>query len=282
VSTTDDELPPQKPGDEIADDQPKAPGPALHVVKDKRGGPGRNGGKGQFGPGRRPPRNPDTEITPAKYDRALEAYLHGTRTYNGLARYMGISRGTAKRMIDRGYPLKRMASLKDRAEIYDKQVEAEHAKRAKISPQQLDEMGRWTQMREENLNVGRALRALLSKAANKVNEAVASAVSTRSVVVQKVVQIKGRGGKMIDRVVSEVVQLPPYLPHVVQAMRALGTLASTAGASEAMWAKITVPEHLKGASVGWDKLTEEESAYIIANGGKLPPHVTLEQLRARV
>jgi hypothetical protein len=263
----------EQPPDASAEGPQEAPAsPSLKVVPPAKRTPPHGGDR----------RRKDVAITREKYDRALELYLHGTRSINGLARAMGIVRNTAKRLVDVGYPDKGWPALKDRAQLYDAERERAKQKLGRVSPQQADEMGRWVEMREENRNLARAVRAVGSRAVQRINEAVSRATSDRTIVVSKVVQIKGRGGKLIDRVVQEVVTAPPYLPHVVQAARAVAALVAQMGASEVMFARITVPDHLKGASTGWDKLTKEETDYIIANGGKLPPGITIDQLRQRV
>ena len=217
---------------------------------------------------------------PDDYERLAVSYLTGVRTVRGLAKACGVSQNTAKRAIERGWPRFKWAPLRDRAEVYDRQRAAETAKTANVSPAQADEMGRWVQMRTESMSVGRALRAMAQRLAIKLNQEVDRAVSTRVVQERRYRDVKV-GKRVVQRLEVVNVTLPPYLPALAEAASAITRTASAAGAMEAFWAKITAPDHLKGASEGWDKLTPSELDYIVENGGKLPPGVTIEQLRSR-
>jgi hypothetical protein len=212
------------------------------------------------------------------YDRLAEMYLHGERTIRGLARQGGVTFKIADRAIKHGWPRMKLAALSARAEVYDRQREHEAVKHA--TPAMQDEMGRWTAMREENLQLGRAIRAVAQRLLLKVNEAVAASTATRMYRRKRVVQVQV-GKRTAERQVEEDISLPPYLPHLAGATKELSGLVSQMGAHEAFFAKITVPDHLRGASTGWDKLTDEELDHVIKNAGKLPPGVTIEMLRKR-
>jgi hypothetical protein len=221
----------------------------------------------------------DRAITAEMYERLWELYRDmPARSMRKLTQVSGLSEKTCTKAINLGWPARSWPSLRERAVLWDKRAR-ENADKPLTEKQILD-LQRFMEIRNENLNVSRSFRALASRLALRINDAIDRATASRTYKAHRVIQVQV-GKKTVDRAVQEDVELPPYLPHLASAARDLGSLVFAAGEAERNWAKIAPPEDVPEGETGWESLTDEQHRYIIEHEGKLPPGVTIEQLRGR-
>lgn len=245
-----DEKPPETPTDE-----PKSP-PRLKIVKPKRG-----------------------QVTAEMYEQLARAYLESqTRTMRGLARDTGLSQDTCAKAINLGWPERGWPPLRERAELYDKQKRAA-ADQPALTPNQLVDVRKFIEMRNENLGMLRSFRALAARLSNRINEVLPSASANRYGKRTRVIDVQ-HGKRVVQKVVTEDVVIEPYLPHLASALRDLGQLAFGAGEQEKRWLKIEPPEGDAPMTSGWEDMTDEQLDFV-ARTGKLPPGFTREGLRTK-
>lgn len=224
----------------------------------------------------RPPGGREGPLRQEDYDKLWEQYRDmPARSIKGLVRLSGRSEKTCTRAVKTGWPKRGWPALEDRVQLWDRQKREREDK--PLTEAQVTEIQRFMQMKSENLNWSRALRALASRLANRVNDAIEAAVATRIHKRSRVIQ-EQRGRRVIERVVQEDVELPPSLPQLASAARDVASIGTMAGELERHWARIPAPDDANAGS-GWDSLTDEQMDYVIKNNGQLPPGVTHDQLR---
>lgn len=242
--------PPEDPTD------PSKGPPSLKIVKGRRG-----------------------LITAQMYENMAQAYLESqTRSMRGLARDTGVSEDTASKAINAGWPERGWASLRERAKLYDAQKN-KNSDVPPLTPNQLVDVRRFIELRNENLEMLRSFRALAAMLGNKIRQAAPEASAKRYGKRTRVIQVRVKG-RLVDKAVTEDVELPPYLPALASGLRDLGALAFGASEQEKRWMKIEPPEGDAPTSTGWDDMTAEQLDYVAKNG-KLPPGYSREGLRSK-
>jgi hypothetical protein len=216
------------------------------------------------------------------YEAMAQAYLKdGQRSARHVSRVCQIPLDTCRKAINDGWPERRWASLRERAKLHDRQVaEREANQRNVLSPEQVVSAERFFRLREENLQLARALRGLLAQMLQKIGPAIERAVADRHGQRTRVIDVQ-RGKRVVQQVVKEDAAFPPYLPHLAQALRDLVGVSEIAGKAERTWAGAEAPEGSAPVSMGWEELTPDQLRYIRENEGRLPEGVTIDQLRQR-
>lgn len=160
----------------------------------------------------------------------------------------------------------------------------EQTDRPPLSPEEVMDGRRFLELRNANVNTGRMYRGLAGEFAKRLFQALDGAtcqkMGSRRTVINEVKRI-GNRDVVVSRVVTEDVMLPPYLPDIARAIKDIGQLAFEAGEVERIWARVPKPEGIDAevTKIGWDKLTDEDIEYMEKNGGRLPPGITIEQLK---
>lgn len=225
-------------------------------------------------------------ITAEIYERMAQAYLtSGKRSMRGLARACGVSEETASKAITLGWPDRKWPSLRERAELFDRQTKSSKKRAEPMTLEEAQALRAFLEMKVESVNNLRAISGFAQNAILKLSSAVDRATADRQGIRhEEVVDVYGTGKsrREVHRTVIRDVVLPPYLPHVVAASRAVAEVVATAHEALRRW-MITNPGHLDdgaGKRVGIDDLTDEQQAEIIKSG-KLPPGMTWEMLRGK-
>jgi len=221
------------------------------------------------------------------YEEMARTYIGlKSRTIRALSRATGINMKSCRRAVVLGWPERGWPSLAERAQIHDKRTErqAEQEASKPLSPGQLLDAKRFQEIRNENLNLARAIRGmgamLLERCRQAVERATADRVGQRTRVINVEVG-EGKNKRTVQRVVKEDVIEPPYLPHLTSAVANVSEMMLRAGEAERSWSRAPTPEELVAESVGWTNLTEAQLEFVIKNNGKLPADVTPEMLWGR-
>jgi hypothetical protein len=245
---------PDRPGLPMDQPDPPAEGPKLHSVK--------------------PPKR--SYITREIYDRMTEVYVKGARSAGEIMKATGVIRKTARKAIERGWPEHGWAPLKERAAFYDKMHEqasnAEDPKRAK-------EARDFLAMREEYLNITHAARAAFAQGLRVILPAIPGAAivkteARRQLHYEEVLDAKGAVVRRIPRTITVDVVVPLSIVELMHAahLAASGVKGIGMGELEQLMAKPPTAERKKH-SLTWDQIE-----WMAANGGRVPPGVTADQL----
>lgn len=211
-----------------------------------------------------------------------QAYLAGgKRSIRALAAACGVSPESASRAISQGWPERRWPSLKERAELYDKQGRPKKAE--PLTTEEIQTLKVFLGVKVESANNLRAISGLAQNMLLKLQTAAERASADRHGTSRRVVVdvvTTGTGKQTVRRethkTVTEDVVLPPYLPHIVQAMKMAAEVIAIAHDGVRRWMQAN-PGDLDRGSVK-SPLTDVQLQFMVDNDGKLPPGVTREQL----
>ncbi len=227
----------------------------------------------------KPPEKPPTprkvkgtrglHLTAEQYEVLAASYLASTsRSARALARETGVSLDTAIRAINLGWPHKQWAPLKERAKLYDAQKNRT-TDQPPLTAAEIADVRRFIETQGQNLDMMRSFKAIAARLGNRINEAINVSTAERYGKRSRVVQVR-QGKKTVERLVTEDVALPPYLPALASALRDLGSLAFGAGDQERKWFKADPPEGEAPIATRWKSMTDEQLDYV-AKTGRLPP-----------
>lgn len=203
-------------------------------------------------------------VTATAYEAMWVAYRDGNRRALQLSRACLVSRGTATKAINEGWPDQGFAPLLERAKLADRQRAEEEAKRASEAfREQVDEFYR---VRRRNLQYLAGVSALGARALRKIQGALDGATFVRYRRVTRLVDGQ-------PQTLSEA-----YVPatEVLSAMQSTAAYLARIATVEKQWleAGSSSPEAQQGAEQPpTTPLTPEQWDYILQHNGALPPGV---------
>jgi len=209
------------------------------------------------------------------------AYLQGNRFVRGLARAAGVDRKTAYRAINVGYPQHEWPPLLERAKFYDAQHRAADDA---ADPKRAQQARDFVTMRKEWLNIALGVRGMIAKAILVLQRHVDSSTAVvvrpqRQVHYEEVLDGKGRVVRRIPRTLTVDVAQAPSIHAIADSVSQLAGALDKVGGGELGQLNAKPPREAAGERSG-KKLTDEQIQYMAENGGRPPPGVTLEDLKA--
>jgi len=230
--------------------------------------------------GKKPIQAPTTH---ERYEQMANAYFAGARTIRGVVAALrkqygvSISWKTAKKAIEVGWPEHHWPPLKDRAQLHDRarQHEANTA-----DPARAERARSWLEMRRDYLLIAGGVRAGLARALTVLNANIDRSVATtvrpqRQVHYEEVMDAKGKVIRRIPRTITVDVQVMPSVFDVAQALNQMSGALQRIGEGELGQLMAKPPGDTGGKR---QRVSDEQVAFILANGGRLPPGVTPEML----
>jgi len=188
----------------------------------------------------------------------------GERNQTALARKHRCTVDTVHKYVEKGLPVNGWPSFRSRLQM-ENQTSADARERvtAQITAQVMDE---YTKVRQENLQVLRALRAACTVQVQKMIENLKATTWTRMVTFYKI-------GKE-EQQIRETVERPLDSYEMASVARAISTALSMAGKMESFW--LGGPTERVENIPESEKLSEAEIDYVNEHEGAMPPGMTPE------
>jgi hypothetical protein len=199
-----------------------------------------------------------------EWEAMYQAWKAGNRNQTALARQWRCAADTVHKYIESGLPVNGWPSFRARLQM-ENQTSADARERvtAGITAQILDEYGK---VRQENLQVLRALRAACTAQVQRMIENIKATPWTRMVTVYRL----GKEGQQS----RETIERPLDSYELASVARAISTALSMAGKMESFW--LGGPTERVENIPESEKLSEAEIDYVNDHQGAMPPGMTPE------
>lgn len=213
------------------------------------------------------------------YEQLADIYIKGRRSIRELVTATGVAVKTANKAIDRGWPEKGWAPLRERAEFYDRM----HTQAAdKESPQRAKEARDFLAMREEYLKIAHGVRSGLAQCLGVAIPLIATATRTRVEQrrVERMEEVLDRAGRVMKRIPRTIViDVEVNLPftELADAIAKISSALERTGGGELEQLSAKLPTNTTGGRRKHN-LTVEQLRFMAENRGMLPPGVKLEDL----
>lgn len=235
-------------------------------------------------PPEKPPAKRKGSIDLKTYEALAHAYLiGGARSVRTLSAAVGVSKQTAMRAISTGWPERNWPSLKERAELIDRQTARGTAPGDKPrvwTTEEIQSRKVYDELKAENISGVRGAHGLARQFVPKIMDALGRATADRIVQRRRVIDVRV-GRKVVQRVVVEDVVVPPSLWETAQAARAVVEMIARTSEVLRRWAGSGPGDFLDTPiSSGWNEMTDEQLEHVRTTG-KLPPGFTIEGLRSK-
>lgn len=203
-------------------------------------------------------------FTHQEWEAMYQAWKAGNRNQTALAREWRCAADTVHKYIESGLPVNGWPSFRIRLQT-ETQVSQDARERvtAGITAQILDEYGK---VRQENLQVLRALRAACTEQVKLMIHNLKSTTWTRMVTMYRV----GKDGQQV----RETTERPLDSYETAAVARAISTALSMAGKMESFW--LGGPTERVENVPESEKLSEAELDYMTSHDGAMPPGLTFE------
>lgn len=224
------------------------------------------------------PRVYNGPMTRERYEELAQTYMAGNRSPKQLHRKHHCSEKTARKAINEGWPEHDWPPLKERAKMYDR-IRDQAA--AKEDPERAKQARDFLQMRDEYLRIAHALRGAVAQCLAKLVPEIAGSTATtikpvRQVHYEEVLDASGKVVKRIPRTLVVDVTVPPSIFDIAPAVHQMTGALDRIGGGELEQLFAKPPSD--GAAPRKHNLNWQQIEYMAANGGRMPPGTTLDDL----